>query len=132
MLSIVPFLGIEVNITKEAPLSFSMNNFQDGVLDVMSPLSVCKTLRGGSWLCDYYDSYDGHDLHKHLRQALKLASLPAPHKYNPRERCEKIFFIRERQAERTTCKNKSLVALFLVESNTSQKVTPFHSLISQV
>ena len=61
-----PNLEIEVNITKETPLSFLMNRFfRNEVLHVMFPLSACQTLHDGLWLFGYYVSCDKHDSYIH-------------------------------------------------------------------
>ena len=71
---------------------------------------------------DYGVSVKGHNTYKIQGQALTLASLSSPHKYNPRKGCEKILFISEPQVDITISKSKSLFALLLVEPNTSKEV----------
>jgi len=74
-----PNLGVKVNITKQASLSFSMSKIRDDALYEMFSLSAYYTLFGGSWLIDYGLNYKRHD----QGQALTLISLAPPHKYNP-------------------------------------------------
>ena len=91
----------------------------------MFSLSACHVLFGGSWLLDYSVNCEGHD----QGQALTFTCLPLPHKYNPRDRCEKILFMSEIRVERTISKSKTLFVLLLVDPNLSEEVTPFHLLI---
>ena len=84
-----------------------------------------------SWLLDYGVNCKGHDSYKHQGQALTSASISPPHKCNLRESYEKILFMSEIRVKRTINKMKLLVALLLVEPNTSQKsdtLSPLNSI----
>jgi len=84
-------LGVAVSITKQALFSFSMTKIRDEALYRMFSLSAYQTLFGGSQLIDYDVNCKGHD----QGQVLTFASLPPPHKYNPREGCKKILLMSE-------------------------------------
>jgi len=94
----------------------------------MLALRACQTLVGGQWLFDCCVSYNGYNSYKHQRQALSISSLPPPHKYKPREGCEKSLYTSEIWDERTISNSKPLITLLLVEANTSEKVKPLHPL----
>ena len=91
----------------------------------MFSLNACHALFDGSWLIDYGVNCKGHE----QGQLLLFASLPPPHKCNPREGCQKILFMSETWAKRTISNSKTLFASLLIELNTSKEVTPFHPFI---
>ena len=56
-----PNLVVEVNITKQALLSFSMSKIRDEPLYWSFYLSACHALFSRSWLIDYGLNYKGYD-----------------------------------------------------------------------
>jgi len=102
------------------------------VCDVL-PMDACHLLLGRPWLFDNHMIYDGHAntyAFKYIRHNLTLTSLHPPklHKSESGKGSEKSLFMSETRVERAISKSKLLLALLMVELNTSEGVKFMHSL----
>jgi len=111
--------------------------YRDSVLCDVVPMSVCHILLGRPWQFDRHVVHNGYKNTYSLiidREKIVLNPLPPNqvHKIKPGVGSEKkrdLLMLSETQVKRALGKGKQVLALFMLESNKSEEVTPLHPII---
>ena len=125
--------GRKVTISKQTLISFLVGPYYGEVLCDVLHMDACHILLSQPWLYENHMIHDGHANTYALKfkgHSLTLTPLspPEPLKLKPGKGSEKSPFMSEIRVERAISNSKSLFALVMVESNTSEEVKPLYPL----
>jgi len=125
--------GNEVQVTKQALITYSVGNLKDEVLCEILPMDACHLLLSRSWQFDWDAIHNGRSNTYHFKFKARgytlTPLLPSQVKLVKNQNgkgntSEKALFLSETRVERYISKGKTVLALFVLEKGEGQ--APLH------